>query len=197
MTITFLFGERFLDSAAPLKILSFGYLFTAFVGANSMLLLVFNLSKAVMRISVAGAFLNVLLNYVCIKQLGLGIEGAALSTMVSLLAVSSGYSAALFRHSGMHPISAGYIKPVIGSAVIGLIIYAAAKSLPLHSWMLPVYFLLYIFGYIASLILTRSLDTEDIFLFEKVMEKAGLAPEATRKMLGWIYRMDMEEVDRQ
>ncbi len=67
MTITFLFGERFADSAAPLRILSLGYLFTAFMGTNSMLLLVMGLSKAVMKISAAGAVLNIILNYILHK----------------------------------------------------------------------------------------------------------------------------------
>jgi O-antigen/teichoic acid export membrane protein len=195
MTITFLFGERFLDSAAPLRILSLGYLFTAFVGANSMLLLVFGLSKSVMKVSAVCALLNVLLNYVLIKHLGLGIKGASLATTVSLIAVSLGYSFVLYRHSGMHPISSGYLKPVIGSTVIGVAIYAAAKSLPLHFWMLPIYFLLYICGYVASLIFTRGLDAEDVLLFGEVMKRTGVTQEITRNIIGKIYKGNMEKSD--
>jgi O-antigen/teichoic acid export membrane protein len=195
MTLVFLFGTRFAVSAAPLRILSFGYLFTAFVGANSMLLLVFGLSKAVMKVSAVCALLNVLLNYVLIKHLGLGIKGASLATTVSLIAVSLGYSFVLYRHSGMHPISSGYLKPVIGSTVIGVAIYAAAKSLPLHFWMLPIYFLLYICGYVASLIFTRSLDAEDVLLFVEVMKRTGVSPELTRNIIGRIYKGNMEKSD--
>lgn len=183
MTLTFLFGERFEISAAPLRILSLGYLFTAFVGANSMLLLVFGLSKAVMKVSTVCALLNVLLNYVLIKHLGLGIKGAALATMASLIAVSLGYSFILYRHNGMHPVSSCYLKPVIVSAIIGIAIYAAAKNLPLYFWMLPIYLFLYIFGYLASLILTRSIDDEDFFLIGEILKKAGVAPETARKIM--------------
>ncbi len=195
MTLAFLFGERFGDSAAPLRILSLGYLFTAFVGANSMLLLVFGLSKVVMKVSAVCALLNVLLNYVLIKHVGLGIKGAALATMVSLIAVSLGYSFALYRHNGMHPIASGYLKPVIGSAAVGMAIYAAAKSLPLNFWMLPVYFLLYICGYFVSLVVTRSLDAEDVFLFGEVMKRTGVSPEVTRNIIGRIYKGNMEKSD--
>ncbi|MGC2063686.1 MAG: MATE family efflux transporter [Thermodesulfovibrionales bacterium] len=188
MTITLLFGERFADSVLPLRILSLGYLFNAFMGTNILLLLVLGLSKAVMKVCAAGTLLNVLLNYVLIKQIGLGTEGAALSSMVSLLATGGGYSYVLYKHSGLKPIASGLLKPVIGSAVIGAIIYAVAKSLPLYFWMLPVYFLLYICGYIALLILTRSLDAEDVFLFGEILKKAGVAPEAAQKIIGKIYK---------
>jgi O-antigen/teichoic acid export membrane protein len=183
MTITFLFGERFGDSALPLRILSVGYLFTAFMGTNSMLLLVLGLSKAVIKVSAFGALLNILMNYILIKHLGLGMQGAALSSMVSFFAISLGYSYVLYRYSGIHPIVSGYLKPVIGSAVIGTVIYAIAKSLPLYFWMLPVYFLLYSCGYVAALFLTRSLDAQDVFLFGEIMKRAGIEPEVTRKLL--------------
>jgi O-antigen/teichoic acid export membrane protein len=195
MTITFLFGERFGDAALPLRILSFGYLFAAFMGANSMLLLVLGLSKAVIKVSAAGAILNVLLNYILIKHIGLGILGASLSTMISLIAVSLGYSFVLYRHNGMHPVSSDYLKPVIGSAIIGIAIYAAAKNLPLHFWMLPAYFFSYICGYIASLIFTRSLDSEDVFLLGEVMKRIGVAPEVARNIIGRIYKGKMENID--
>ena len=188
MTISFLFGDRFGDAVPPLRILSLGYLFAAFLGANSMMLLVFGLSRTVMKISAVGAFLDVLLSYLCIKHLGLGMEGAALATAISLNAVSFGCSLALYRHCGIHPIASGYMKPAIGSAVIGAVIYAAAKSLPLYFWMLPLYLLLYIGGYIASLILTRSLDSQDIFLFGEVLKRAGVAPEITQDIMGRISK---------
>jgi len=188
MTITFLFGERFGDSVLPLRILSLGYLFNVFLGASGTLLLVLGLSKVLMKVSAAGAVLNILLNYFLIKHLGLGIKGAAVSSMVSFSAISAGYSFVLYRHSGIHPIAASYLKPVIGSAVIGALIYAAAKSLPLDFWMLPFYFFLYICGYIATLFITRSIDKEDVFLIEQVLKRAGINPEVARKVIGRIYK---------
>jgi O-antigen/teichoic acid export membrane protein len=186
MTITFLFGDRFGDAVLPLRILSVGYLFTAFMGTSHIILLAFGLSKAVLNVSVAGALLDVLLNYVLIKRLGLGIAGASLATSVSLVAVSFGWSFVLYRHSGMHPVASNYLKPVIGSAVIGAIIYAAAKSLPLYFWMLPLYFIFFICGYIASLVLTRSIDDEDVFLFTGILERIGVSAGPLRRVMGRI-----------
>ncbi len=195
MTITLLFGGRFVDSALPLRILSLGYLFTAFLGTNSMLLLVFGLSRAVMKVSAAGVVLNILLNYTLIKHLGLGIKGAALATMASLVAVSFSYSFLLYRSSRIHPLSTGYLKPVAGSVAIGLLIYAAAKNLPLHFWMLPAYFLLYVGGYLLSLLMTRSLDEEDIVLLVTLLNRAGADPDLTKRIVRKIYRGNTEKID--
>ena len=193
MTITFLFGERFGDAVLPLRVLSIGYLIFAFLGANAMLLLVLGHSGTVMKVFTAGTVLNILLNYILIKHFGLGMLGAAVSSMASVSFISIGGSLILYRLSGIHPLAPGYFKPVIGSALIGAVIYAAAKSLPLYSWMLPVYFLLYVCGYAASLIFTNSLEAEDIFLIKKIMERAGFAPEAAQRIIGKIYKEDTIE----
>ena len=148
-----------------------------------------------MKVFTVGTVLNILLNYVLIKHAGLGMIGAAISSMVSVSTISIGGSFILYRLSGMHPFAPGYFKPVMGSALIGVVIYAAAKSLPLYSWMLPVYFLLYLCGYAASLIFTNSLEAEDIFLIRKIMERAGFAPEAAQRIIGKIYREDSGEAD--
>ena len=195
MTITFLFGDRFGDAVLPLRILSLGYLFTAFMGANSVLLLVFGLSNAVMKIATAGTFLNVLLNYIFIKHLGLGMTGASLATSLSLTSVSFGYSFMLYRHCGIHPVASGCLKPAAGSAVIGVIIYAAAKSLPLYFWMLPLYFILYVGGYLVSLILTRSIDFQDVFLFGEVLKRAGVTPSVTQNIMSRISRGNLGKTD--
>jgi O-antigen/teichoic acid export membrane protein len=184
MTITFLFGNRFSDAVLPLRVLSIGYLIFAFLGANAMLLLVLGHSGTVMKVFTAGTVLNILLNYILIKHAGLGMLGAAVASMASVSTISIVGSYILYRMSGIHPLAPGYLKPVIGSAIIGLIIYAAAKNLPLYSWILPVYFILYICGYVASLVLTRSLEAEDIFLIKKIMERAGVAPEAAQRIMG-------------
>jgi O-antigen/teichoic acid export membrane protein len=188
MTVLFLFGDQYVDASLPLRILSVGYLFFVFMGTNSMLLLVLGHSKAVMKVSAAGAILNVLLNYILIKHAGLGMQGAAVSSLISFFAVSSGYSVILYRLSGIHPIAASYLKPVIGSGVIGVGIYGVAKSLTLYVWMLPVYFLLYICGYLVSLVLTKSVDENDVLLFETILKKTGVAPEAVQKIVGRIRK---------
>ncbi len=177
MTITALFGPRFLDAALPLRFLAFGLMINAFLGTNGMLMMVMGYSREIMNISVAGAAFNIAMNYILIKKAGLGLAGASISTMSSYILINVLYSLSLYRRSGLHPFSPSYMKPLAGAAISGLLIYAVAKSLPLSFWMLPVYFLLFVGGYGASLLLTRSIEAEDLFILERVLNRMGVQPE--------------------
>lgn len=69
------------------------------------------------------------------------------------------------------------------SAVIAVFIYAIAKSIPLYFWMLPIYFILFIGGYLLSILLTRSIEKEDISMFDAVTQKMGLEMKSVKKLL--------------
>jgi len=188
MTITLLFGSRFVDASPSLRILAVGFMLNAFLGTNGMLLMVLGLTKTIMNISIIGATINVALNYILIKRLGMGITGAALATMTSYIIINLLYSLSLLRYNGMHPFTAAYLKPLVGACLTGLAIYALAKSAPLQIWMLPVYFFLFMGGYAASLLITRSIEREDIFIFREVMRKLGINGDATISFLGRFVR---------
>src|SRR5208283_4655368 len=182
MVVTFLFADRFLNAALPLRILSLGFLINAFLGTNSVVMLVMGMSRHLMNIAIFGAILNVLLNYVFIKQMGLSIVGSAVATAFSYFACNIAVSIFLYKKSGVHPITKNYLYPVASTVVITLIIYGIAKSLPLSAWMLPLYFILFIGCYIASFVITRSLDHEDILIFESVSQRTGLEMRLIRKI---------------
>lgn len=178
MTITFLFGARFIDATTSLRILAVCFLFHSFMGANGTLLLVMGLSGTLMNISIFGFVLNIGLNYIMIKLLGYGIIGASWATLISYTALNILISFMLYRKSSIHPFTIKYIKPIIASSLIGIVIYALAKNLFLYSWMLPLYFLLFIFGYLLSLLLTRSIENEDILMLMFLFNKLGLGSDA-------------------
>jgi O-antigen/teichoic acid export membrane protein len=182
-TIRFLFGEGFVESSNPLRILALGYMFHVFLGTNGMLLMVLGYSKRLMQISVFGALLNIALNYVMIKRLGYGIMGAAAATSVSYIAVIVVNSVVLYWHSKVQPFTPRYLKPLAGLAVIGVVLYTCAKTLPFYLWMLPLYLILFIGGYLFSLLVTRSLDREDIEMFEAVSKKTGIEMKLIRRVL--------------
>ncbi len=176
MSITALFGSRFPEAALPLRLLALGFMMHTFFGTNGMLLVVMGFPKTIMKISVAAAAVNIALNYIFLKSMGMGIAGGALATMISYILINIMYSVKLYQHSRMHPFSASYLKPVAGAAISGLLIYVVAKSLPLSLWMLPVYFVLFTAGYVASLLLSRSIEEEDLFLLERVLNRLGARP---------------------
>ena len=102
--------------------------------------------------------------------------------MSSYFAIITMTSVVLYRRSGIHPFTLKYLKPVAGATFIGLIIYAFAKNVPLYPWMLPIYLIMFVGGYVFSQLITRSLDKEDILMFEAVSNRAGLS-------LNWLRRI--------
>ncbi|MDA8078239.1 MAG: flippase [Nitrospiraceae bacterium] len=183
MAIEFFFGRGYVDVAATTRILSIGFLFHSFLGANGTIMMVLGASRAVMKISMFSAVLNILMNYILIKHFHLGTGGAAVSTITSYVVMNIIMSAMIYREKGIHPITPHYIKPILSSAVIGLMIFALAKSLPLRLWMLPVYLTLYLAGYAVSLFATRSIEQEDIDLINAISEKTGLDLERIKKFI--------------
>jgi len=175
MTITFLFGERFLDATFPLQILLIGFIINVFVGVNTMMLVVLGRSKALMNVSLIGTFLNIILNYILIKRFGMGMTGAALATSISFIAISMIYALILYKLSGVQPLTWKYIRPLFGAGVMAMAIYALAKSFPLHMWMMPLYLLFFVVGYGAAILLTRSVDDEDVELVEAVARRTGVS----------------------
>lgn len=174
MTITFLFGERLVGASTPLRILTLGFLFHVFLGANEIVLLAMGMTRVIMKISGFAAALNIILNYIFIKRLGYGMTGAAAASLISYISGNILTSSVLYRHSGVHPFTSGHLRPVVGTAVIGLAIYAVAKNLPLYLWMMPLYLVLFVAGYLFSQLATRSLGREDVALFEAISERAGV-----------------------
>lgn len=183
MTITFLFGQRYVDSSGALCVLSWGFMSSVFVGANSILLIVLGMPRQLFHTSIFGAVLNVVLNYIFIKRLGYGVMGASIATTISIFANNSAVAVLLYGRSGIHPLTSRYLRPVVGSAVVGLVIYAVAKNFPLYFWVLPLYFGLFIAGYLFSLLVTGSLDREDLDLFEAVSKKTGFRMGLLRSIL--------------
>lgn len=182
-TISFLFGERLVAAALPLRILAVGFLVHNFLGTNGMLHLAMGNTRFIMFAATTMAVLNVCLNYAFIKLLGLGTAGAATASLISYTAGNTMSSLALYRWHRMHPFTVAYLRPVASAAIIGVVLYAASKSLPLGFWMLPLYLVLFVGGYALSLLLTRSIEREDIALFEAVSARTGLKLETLRKLL--------------
>jgi O-antigen/teichoic acid export membrane protein len=183
MTLFYLFGERFIAASDALRILLLGFLLQSFMGANGLLMMVTGMSRALMHITLLETVLNVLLNYVLIKHVGLGIIGSSIAVLVYQISGNVIISLILFRKHCLHPFTPEYIKPVIASGVIGIILYTIAKQLPLHLWMMPLYFVLFIISYCLSLLFTRSLDREDMMIFEALSLKTGLEMQWIRNIL--------------
>lgn len=189
MTISFLFGSGFLGASLPLRILSLGFLFSVFLGVNGLLMVVFGMSKELMKVSVLGTLLNIVLNYILIKRLGLGISGAAASTCASIVVINVMISSYVYKASRIHPFTAKYLKPTAASALVALAVYGLSKTVPVfHLWLMPVYLLLFVGGYVFSLLASRSIDREDIAMLDAVALKTGVEMKGLRDFVSRFAR---------
>lgn len=190
MTIMFLFGEKLVSAAVPLQLLSLGFMFHILLGANDITLIAMGKTLPIMKISGFMAVLNILLNYIFIKLLNYGTTGAATASLITQISGNIATSYILYQNTGIHPFTLKYMRPVAGVIITGLIIYFMSKNLPFHLWVVPLYFLLFLGGYAFSLLITKSIDKEDIFLFEAVSRRTGFEMGPIRKIL---YRFAHEE----
>lgn len=189
MVLTFLYGERYIISARPLQVLSLGLMVSIlFVGAASSILYAYGLTRVVMNISVFSAILNVFLNYILIKRLGLDVIGASTATAASCIALNALVLIFLYKHVGVHPFRAAYLRPSAGAALSGIAIYAVAKSLPLYLWMLPLYLILFIGSYVFIVLLSGSLESEDLDMIEALSEKTGIEMKALKGIIRRFIR---------
>lgn len=170
--LSFLFGESYAGAAWVLRLLALGFLFHTFLGANDITLTVLGLSKFLMWVGIFGTILNIVLNYTLIPIYG--ITGAAFSTMLSYMAFNSIVSIKLYRHSKIHPITPKYLKPVVSSLAIALLIYIISINFPIKFWMLPILFVVFIAGYLFALLATKSIDEEDIHMLKTIEKKSGI-----------------------
>ncbi len=133
-----------------------------------------------MLIAVFASALNIFLNYSLISLVG--VMGAAIATLVSYVTSNIVSSIKLFQYSRIHPITLKYLKPVITSSLIAVVFHAFTIRIQIQSWMLPFIFIFLSVVYILSLILTKSIDEEDILMFKAIENRSGLDLKIVKKI---------------
>ena len=181
--ISSLFGERYVVSSGPLSVLLVGFSWTIFIGPIMMLMIILGKSRQILAVACFSAIFNGLLNYVFIKQLGYGVMGASTATMISMVVGTSVFVYILYSCSGFHPFSSKHIKSATGALLVGAGIYAASRGLSYDLWTIPLYLTVFIGGYAALILLSRSIGSEDVEMFEAVSQKTGINAPAVKRLL--------------
>jgi type III secretory pathway component EscU len=105
----------------------------------------------------------------------LGIIGAAIASMITMISINVIRSAKLYLISGMHSLSKNLLKPILLSVILIIAIYLAAKSfITVTFWMLPLLFILFAILYGLSLLFTKSFGQEDINMLLTIEKKMGI-----------------------
>jgi len=180
--ITLLFGSTYAPSSGALRILSLGFIANNFVGPCSVSLIGMGKSRFVMLASLFAAVLNIGLNTALIPSFGL--IGAATASVISLSCINLIRSWKLYSISGAKPLSKNLVKPVLVSlGIIGIIYVIFQNFITMEGWMLPVILLLFYIIYILAMLITKSLDQEDLKMLQILEEKTGFKSNLLRRLL--------------
>ncbi|MBP1911662.1 flippase [Thermococcus stetteri] len=179
-TISFLFGSKYVSTSSALQILALGFMFHTFLGLNGLSLLVIGESKFIMVSGLVSAVFNVILNAFLIPIYGM--EGAAVATAVSYFIGNVLSSLKLYKETKIHPFSWNYVKPLVISFVLLGIIQTLNLNVPNVLYAIPVLFA-FLLVYFFLVLLSRSVDKEDVELFLAIERKLGIDAEIIKKIL--------------
>ncbi len=167
--ITVLFSNRFTDAVPALRILSCGFLFHTLWGPNGIIMVVIGMSREISFVSFFGAIINIILNYILIKWCHGGIIGASTACISTYIVLNILVSIIIYKKTSIHPFTKSYVKAIAGSLLTGFMVFLVSSLLPQNAWLLPFYFMLFVAVYTFFLLITKSIDAEDISLIRDII----------------------------
>jgi len=179
-TITFVFSDRYVSASLALQILALGFMFHTLLGLNGMSLTIIGEPNLNLIADSFAAFMNVILNVILIPIYGL--EGAALATAVSYFMANFFRSYWLYKKTRIHPFTWNYMKSIL----ISFVLLGILKSLHLkvlNIWYAVPILIVFSIVYAFLVLLSRSIDKEDVELFLTIEKKLGLDLGLIKKIL--------------
>jgi O-antigen/teichoic acid export membrane protein len=175
-----IFGPFYAQAGDALRILSIGGFIQVFFGPNAATLVIIGKTKLNMVDDIIGAVMNVILNLLLIPVMG--ILGAAIASTAAFSTVAVLKSAQIYWMHRLHPFTWNYLKPVVVSGVIVTAIFLFFG--PVHFvWMLAVILFVFIAVYGMSLVVTRSLDEEDVMILLEIEKVISLDASGMKRLL--------------
>lgn len=173
------FGVEFLPSASVLSILVFGLFFRAVSGLDGDMVKAIDRPQVELYSGVVGLLVNFFLNFVLIPRIG--INGAAVATVVGYIVYNSMELILIYRTVGASPVSLNIAKVVFSMAAFGLFVAQVAPP------QLGLFALLGIGAIFVAvepvfLVITRSVDQADLELLADVEDKIGIELGTIRKL---------------
>lgn len=182
IVINFVFGSEYLLASTVLQILALGFFINNLLGPNGATLTAMGKTKFLMGATFAAACINIGLNVILIPRYG--INGAAIATISALVSINIIRSIKLYSISRIHSLKKNILKPIFLSGILFIFIYIIAKEfLSITFWMLPILFIFFIILYVASLLITKSFDREDIEMLLKIEAKTGIKLKLIKRIL--------------
>lgn len=182
LTIRVLLGRNYLPSAFVLIVLSFAQIVNNFVGPCGASLVVLGKTRFIMYTTISAAFLNVVLNFLLIPTYS--YNGAAIASASTLIFINIVKTLKLYSISKIQPLSLNLIKPILFSLLWLIPIYYLSQNfLTYNLWFLIFLFIILYILYLVSVLLTKSLDRDDINMLVEIERKTGFKFKRLKKFI--------------
>jgi O-antigen/teichoic acid export membrane protein len=181
--LNIIYGARYVQAGIALQILALGFFTHSFLGPNGATLVVMGRTKLVLMNALVRTIMNVVLNLLLIPPMG--IAGAAIASAIALTTGNVLASIELYLISKTHPFTKNYLKPVVISILLVIVIYILVRNIfdVLSVWMLITFFILFLVVYGLSMLFTRSFDDEDVMLLLAIEKRVGVDFGPIKKIL--------------
>ena len=171
--LSVLFGASYVSAATALRILSLGFIVNNLLGPNGVTLIAMGKVRFIMWATLATALLNIGLNVFLIPPFG--IEGAAIASVAAITSVNLIRCWKLYSLSKAQPLSKNLLKPTLASlALVVPFQFIFGNIVTVDWWMLPLILILYYGIYSLAILLTRSLNREDIIMLLSIEKRTGI-----------------------
>ena len=179
--ITIFVGSNYLPSANALKILAFAYVVLNFTGPNISTLIALGKSRFLMYVTIFGAIIIILLNFLLIPTYG--VIGAAIGTSIAFIFMTLIKIVKLYSVGKIKPFGYKLIKPTLFSIIFIIPIYYFTNTLINNWWSLILLGLLLYVVYFISVVLTKSFEEEDLLMLDIIEQKTGIKTDKIKSFL--------------
>lgn len=170
--IRVLFGSAYLPAAPALTVLVLGMSVRALVGPSGTTIKAINRPRVELFASFVGVVINLVLNVVLIPVYG--IVGAAFATAAGYATFNVIETAFIYNALRIHPFRVNTFKPLVPTVGVAASLAFATRGQQLGFVALAVIGVVIGLAYLGSLVVTNSLDDEDLFMLDQFQNRTGI-----------------------
>jgi O-antigen/teichoic acid export membrane protein len=167
--INLFFGSEYLPAVATVRILSIGFFVTAILDVSQEILSMKGMSRLILVDTLILAAIDALMNYLLIPIYG--INGAAISTTLSLVALSILFTYQVWNKTSIWIIKKESLMVAISGFISFTLTLLISRQISLISQRLFIGGLVFISTYVCFLYLTKSLDSNDAMIIKAIKSK--------------------------
>jgi len=176
--INILFGTEYLSAANSLRFLTIGTFFFSIFSISNKLIIAKGFSKVIMADIIIAFIINLILNFILIPIYG--IDGAAFSTMLSLILLSIFFGIQSKSYLSILPLKRNMIRFIFAAAIPAFFVYHFQTLLAPSIFSSLMLLLTFLVSYVLLALLFRGFDKNDFMVLRAFLKKTGINLEETK-----------------